>query len=300
MAKEYWEKWEYRLWKSDWDLGRCHPATRGIWAEWISSMMEAQTYFLTGTLDDLAASGRCTKAQAQAALHDLEKNDAATIGVGPLDGIIQRVTQNVTLKVTPLSRSFNGEITVISRKRLRDLRPKEMNRLRQQRFRDRHESNGDVTDKSQSKSKDNSTNVELSVEETPQAATTTKRGTRIPEPFLLTKVMREYAESKRPAVDILEETEKFVNHYRGKTGRDATKLDWIATWKNWILNARGNNYGTNQRKSEREKSAERGDNAERIADELERQARADMEVLPGDDDPDHPEVHQLGERSVAH
>jgi len=31
------------------------------------------------------------------------------------------------------------------------------------------------------------------------------------------------------------ESEKFTNYWRAKSGRDATKCDWSATWRNWIL-----------------------------------------------------------------
>lgn len=74
-------------------------------------------------------------------------------------------------------------------------------------------------------------------EDTPQAASTT-RGTRIPDEFLLTPEMRTWAERKRPGIDPALETEKFCNYWRAKSGRDAAKLDWRATWNNWILNAR--------------------------------------------------------------
>lgn len=66
-----------------------------------------------------------------------------------------------------------------------------------------------------------------------------KAGSRIPDPFMLTAEMRAYAADRRPDVDVELETEKFVNFWRAKTGRDATKLDWAATWRNWILNAKG-------------------------------------------------------------
>ena len=33
------------------------------------------------------------------------------------------------------------------------------------------------------------------------------------------------------------ETDKFINYWRAKSGKDATKLDWVATWRNWMLNA---------------------------------------------------------------
>ncbi|AIX99796.1 hypothetical protein ART_0198 [Arthrobacter sp. PAMC 25486] len=67
-----------------------------------------------------------------------------------------------------------------------------------------------------------------------------KRGTRIPEDFQLTAEMSQWAASNAPNVDINLETMKFKNHWESKAGRDATKLDWIKTWRNWILNSRSN------------------------------------------------------------
>lgn len=84
---------------------------------------------------------------------------------------------------------------------------------------------------------------EEKTEEAAQAPSTPKRGTRLPEPFILTAEMRAWAKIKRPTIDPAVETEKFVNYFRAKTGRDATKLDWRATWNNWILNARDNTNG---------------------------------------------------------
>jgi hypothetical protein len=60
------------------------------------------------------------------------------------------------------------------------------------------------------------------------------RGTRIPEPFMLTNDMREWAHREVPTVDVDASTRKFVDHWRAKAGRDATKVDWIATWRNWL------------------------------------------------------------------
>lgn len=61
-----------------------------------------------------------------------------------------------------------------------------------------------------------------------------KRGTRIPEPFLVTPEMRQWATERTPGVDVNSATEKFVNHWRAAT-RNATKLDWLATWRNWLI-----------------------------------------------------------------
>lgn len=70
----------------------------------------------------------------------------------------------------------------------------------------------------------------------------TKRGTRIPADFAVTPEMVAWATERCPQVDGRLETEKFVNHWRGKSGKDATKVDWPATWRNWMLNAR-DRYG---------------------------------------------------------
>lgn len=61
-----------------------------------------------------------------------------------------------------------------------------------------------------------------------------KRGTRIPEPFMVNGEMREWAAERVPGVDVNAATEKFVNYWRAATTK-ATKLDWLATWHNWLI-----------------------------------------------------------------
>lgn len=68
-----------------------------------------------------------------------------------------------------------------------------------------------------------------------------KRASRISEDFAVTPEMRLWASSKAPGTDIATETEKFINYWTAKSGKDATKLDWAATWRNWILNAKTTN-----------------------------------------------------------
>lgn len=64
--------------------------------------------------------------------------------------------------------------------------------------------------------------------------TKVNRSTKIPEPFLLTGDMRVWGVEKVPAVNIREETENFVDYWRGAGG---TKVDWIATWRTWMRKA---------------------------------------------------------------
>lgn len=111
-------------------------------------------------------------------------------------------------------------------------------------------------------------------EETPQAASPPPkpaRGTRISDPFLLTSEMRAYGLDRRPDVDLEVETEKFVNYWRAKTGKDATKLDWQATWRNWILNARAgwtHNGATNSNNSKNKSLGDSAEQVSRLADNI--------------------------------
>ena len=77
-------------------------------------------------------------------------------------------------------------------------------------------------------------------EEASASSSPRKRASRIAEDFQVTPEMRLWASSKAPDADLMTETEKFINYWIAKSGKDATKLDWAATWRNWILNAKTN------------------------------------------------------------
>ncbi len=70
-----------------------------------------------------------------------------------------------------------------------------------------------------------------------QAPPKQKRGTRIPDDFAenITPEMVAWAKERCPHVDGRLETEKFVNYWQARAGRDACKLDWVKTWKNRML-----------------------------------------------------------------
>lgn len=62
-----------------------------------------------------------------------------------------------------------------------------------------------------------------------------KRGSRIPESW---EPDRDYAAAKGLSpVQIEAEAEKFRNYWRAKPGQGGVKLDWAATWRNWVLSA---------------------------------------------------------------
>jgi hypothetical protein len=69
------------------------------------------------------------------------------------------------------------------------------------------------------------------------AATTGQdRGARLPKDWALPKAWGDWAIAEYPlwtAEKVRKEAAAFRDHWTAKTGKDATKLDWNATWRNW-------------------------------------------------------------------
>jgi len=63
---------------------------------------------------------------------------------------------------------------------------------------------------------------------------TASRKSRLPDQFMVTKEMREWAQDSVPAVGVKVETENFCDYWRGQGG---TKVDWVATWRTWMRKA---------------------------------------------------------------
>jgi hypothetical protein len=84
------------------------------------------------------------------------------------------------------------------------------------------------------------------------AARDRKLGTRLPDDFEAQIRARpdlaDWFRENCPHVDGKRETERFRDHWVGKPGKDGRKLDWIATWRNWMRTAE-DRMGPRQRQS---------------------------------------------------
>lgn len=60
------------------------------------------------------------------------------------------------------------------------------------------------------------------------------RGTRIPDDFAVTEAMVKWAREHAPHVDGRFETDQFRDYWSARAGREAVKVDWVATWRNWM------------------------------------------------------------------
>ncbi|GAP66817.1 hypothetical protein MBSD_n2132 [Mizugakiibacter sediminis] len=66
-----------------------------------------------------------------------------------------------------------------------------------------------------------------------------KRGCRLPSDWQPTPGELRWATDARPDIDAKAEVERFRDYWVAQAGQKGVKLDWSATWRNWIRNARG-------------------------------------------------------------
>lgn len=71
------------------------------------------------------------------------------------------------------------------------------------------------------------------------------RASRLPDEFLLTPEMKAWAATECPHIDVRTETATFCDYWRAESGARARKLDWTATWRNWLRRAEGRRPATN-------------------------------------------------------
>lgn len=64
------------------------------------------------------------------------------------------------------------------------------------------------------------------------------RGTRLPANWMPSDPVIQTMKAECPQVDLAAEHRKFCDYWKAATGRNASKADWDATWRNWIRNAR--------------------------------------------------------------
>jgi len=76
-------------------------------------------------------------------------------------------------------------------------------------------------------------------EEDTKVSSKKKRGCRLPDDWSLPREWGDWALSQQyPETAIRIEAEKFADFWHSKSGAGATKLDWFATWRNWMRNSK--------------------------------------------------------------
>lgn len=131
---------------NDEDLSACSLEAQGLWLRCICLMYRADTDELTGTLEQMRRKLGVLPEELTRCLHDLKTNNAANVRFG------------------------NGDVSIISRRRQKELKAKENNRLYVAKHRAKDECKIDVS--TQSKSKSKSIEIREEKEEEKRATTT--------------------------------------------------------------------------------------------------------------------------------
>lgn len=60
------------------------------------------------------------------------------------------------------------------------------------------------------------------------------RGTRLPSDWVLPEDWQAWAQEERPDLDADAVASRFRDFWAAKPGKDGRKVDWLATWRNWV------------------------------------------------------------------
>jgi len=65
-----------------------------------------------------------------------------------------------------------------------------------------------------------------------------KKGSRLSQDWFLSKSMGDWATQERPDLDVRQVAEQFKDYWVAQAGQKGVKLDWFATWRNWVRNTK--------------------------------------------------------------
>jgi uncharacterized protein YdaU (DUF1376 family) len=78
-----------------------------------------------------------------------------------------------------------------------------------------------------------------------------KKGSRLSLDWVLPSDWCEWALSEGLTIaQVRDQAERFRDYWTAKPGQSAVKLDWKATWRNWIRNAKQRGFGNNGKSSD--------------------------------------------------
>jgi hypothetical protein len=75
-------------------------------------------------------------------------------------------------------------------------------------------------------------------EEIDAALAVTKRAKRLPDDWRPSPELMNWAIKERPDISCTAQVDAFRDYWMAKAGKDGAKLDWDATFRNWIRNCR--------------------------------------------------------------
>jgi hypothetical protein len=90
---------------------------------------------------------------------------------------------------------------------------------------------------------------EIEAKERADARPAKNRGTRLPSDWAPDPDLTQWAIAERPELGLTSEIEKFRDYWAAKAGAGGLKLDWPATFRNWIRNSKSEVIHANRNSS---------------------------------------------------
>jgi hypothetical protein len=103
-------------------------------------------------------------------------------------------------------------------------------RVRKHRDKKKQPSNDDETLQKRSS---NATDTDT---DTDKKQNSRQRGSRLANDWVLPNEWEYWANKERPDLNASQVADQFKDFWCSKPGKDGTKLDWAATWRNWVRN----------------------------------------------------------------
>jgi len=222
-------------WLSDERLRACSVSTRGIWIDVLCFMWKSQDHKLSVTPEGLARMAGATIAEVDCFINENLDHGFCDLEIDYCPGGSVGIEDMQRLHI--VSRRFREEEE--QRAKWREDWHKRQNKNDKngdsKKTPKNLHSNSDVSSTSTSTS-DLEKNLPSGGKKE-AGSKKKKRRKQIPEPFIVTNRMREwFAEKGFVFIDLEVETEKFINHW---TAKGEVRADWIATWRNWMINGEG-------------------------------------------------------------
>lgn len=132
---------------------------------------------------------------------------------------------------------------------------------RVKRFRKRQRNGDETPDETPPEQNRTDSDTETEQKEpAPRKRVASKRGTRIPDDWKPDEVLTSWALIENPGIDLKKTIDSFTDYWRAKAGSAAVKLDWDATFRNWVRRQDASNNGSNRT---RESAVQRSERIER-------------------------------------
>lgn len=127
MAKNWWFKFEYRVWQSDPDLSGCSLAARGLWLEMLCYLYAQDQHTLTASYEKLGRMARCDSSEVAKLILELKHNNVAdvTLGHGDVTVMSRRLEKLLKARNQATLRKRKERVTTMSQDRVKSKSKKE-------------------------------------------------------------------------------------------------------------------------------------------------------------------------------